>query len=123
MDAYERQHQPAQNPIAPPSPEDTRAITRADVNKFPQPRLESNERTEINAFRLQEEQKLNSYGWVDQNAGVMRIPIDRAMQLVAQRGLPTRPQAGTSPPSAVQTAEQAARQADTSMKPAQERKK
>jgi len=126
MDAYERRNQPVQNPIAPPAPEDTRAITRADVNRFPQPRLETDERTEINDFRLQEEQTLNSYGWVDQNAGVVRIPIDRAMQLLVQRGLPTQPHAGTVPPSPVNTAEQAARQADTSMKqakPAQERKK
>ena len=118
MDAYQRQHQPPQNPIAPASPEDTRAITSADVNKFPQPRLETAERTEINNFRLQEEQTLNSYGWVDQSAGVVRIPIERAMQLVAERGLPTRPQAGTAPPSAVNTAEQAARRSDTSRKPA-----
>ncbi len=49
---------------------------------------------EINDFRMQEEKTLNSYGWVDQQAGVMHIPIDRAMQLLAQRGLPTRAQAG-----------------------------
>ncbi len=34
--------------------------------------------------------KLNSYGWVDRKHGVIRIPIERAMDLVAQRGLPTR---------------------------------
>ena len=47
---------------------------------------------EINEFRVQEEKTLHSYGWMDQQAGVVRIPIDRAMELVAQRGLPTRPQ-------------------------------
>jgi hypothetical protein len=34
--------------------------------------------------------KLNSYGWIDKSAGVIRIPIDRAMDLLAQRGLPVR---------------------------------
>lgn len=33
---------------------------------------------------------LHSYGWVDQKAGVVRIPIDRAMTLLLQRGLPAR---------------------------------
>ena len=69
-------------------------MTPSDIATFPQPRLESNERFEINDFRVQEEKILNSYGWVDQQAGVVRIPIDRAMQLLVQRGLPTRPQAG-----------------------------
>ena len=43
---------------------------------FPQPRLETNEPREINDFRLQEEQTLNSYDYVDKNAGMVRIPID-----------------------------------------------
>jgi hypothetical protein len=56
---------------------------------------------EINEFRLQEEQTLHSYAWVDKDAGTVRIPIDRAMQLIAQRGLPVRPQAAeTSTPAA-----------------------
>jgi len=87
---------------------------------FPEPRLERNERLEIESFRLQEEQTLHSYGWVDQQAQVVRIPIDRAMQLIAERGLPTRPQAGTVPPSPVTLARQAAQRSDTSQ---QEKKK
>ena len=33
---------------------------------------------------------LRSYGWVDKNAGIVRIPIDEAIRLTLQRGLPTR---------------------------------
>jgi hypothetical protein len=91
MDAREKQNQPPQNPLNTKPAADVRLITPADVTRFPQPRLESDERTEINGFRTEEEKRLNSYGWVDQNAGVVHIPIDRAMQLIAQRGLPTRP--------------------------------
>jgi hypothetical protein len=36
---------------------------------------------------------LATYDWVDQKAGTVRIPIDRAMELIAQRGLPMRTQA------------------------------
>jgi hypothetical protein len=31
---------------------------------------------------------LNTYGWVDKNAGKVRLPIDRAMDELAQKGLP-----------------------------------
>ena len=100
MDAYERKRQPALNPMVTATGADTRVIMPADVSAFPQPRLETDERGQIRQFRLSEEQRLHSYGWVDQNAGIVRIPIDRAMDLIAERGLPTRPQAGTSPANA-----------------------
>ena len=45
---------------------------------------------ELAEFRLRQAKLLSSYGWVDREAGVVRIPIDRAMDLVAERGLPTR---------------------------------
>lgn len=40
------------------------------------------------ALRAAETELLNTYGWIDQEAGVVRIPIDRAMELIAERGLP-----------------------------------
>ena len=99
MDAYQRKRQPALNPLVTATGADTRVVTPADVSAFPQPRLETDERGQIRRFRLSEEQRLHSYDWVDQNAGIVRIPIDRAMDLIAERGLPTRPQAGTVPAS------------------------
>lgn len=56
----------------------------------PEPRLQTNPREDLGNLRLREDQALSSYGWVDRNAGVVRIPIERAMQLVVERGLPTR---------------------------------
>jgi hypothetical protein len=97
MDRYESSHQPPQNPLVQPSTAQTRQVPPEEIQQFPQPRLESNERTELNNFRLKEEDTLDSYGWADQKAGVVRIPIERAMQLIAQRGLPTTPKAGTAP--------------------------
>ncbi len=32
---------------------------------------------------------LNTYAWVDKDAGVVRIPVDRAIDLLAQKGLPS----------------------------------
>jgi hypothetical protein len=121
LDSYENHHQAAQSPLVQQTTTDTRNVEPGDIKKFPQPRLETDETTEINNFRMQEEQTLNSYGWVDQQAGVARIPIDRAMALLAQRGLPTRPQAGVAPPSEVKTSNDAARRSDTSTKPAKKK--
>ncbi|HZP16948.1 MAG TPA: hypothetical protein VFB00_03215, partial [Terriglobales bacterium] len=117
LEAYNRKEQKPVSPLVT-AEQDTRMIVPGAVQRFPEPRLETDERTEINDFRLQEEQTLNSFGWVDQNAGVVRIPITRAMELIAQRGLPTTPQAGTAPASPVNLARQAAEKSDTSMAPA-----
>lgn len=122
MDAFERRHQPQQSPLVQQTQADTREVSPNEINTFPQPRLERNERLEINRFLLQEEQTLNSYGWVDQKTGVVRIPIDRAMQLIAQRGQPTTPKAGTVPPSEVNVGNQAAQRADSSNLPAKGKK-
>jgi hypothetical protein len=56
----------------------------------PEPRLQTNPRQDLSDLQSQETQVLTSYGWVDKNAGVVRIPIDEAMRLTLQRGLPTR---------------------------------
>ena len=102
---------------------DTRGVQAEQINAFPEPRLEDNERTEINDTRYAEEVRLNSSGWVDQSAGVAHIPITQAMQLIAQRGLPTTPQAGTAPPSIVNTGREAAVKSDTSSSPKSPAKK
>lgn len=113
LDAYNFKHQAPVSPMVKVE-QDTRIATTETVQQFPEPRLEDDERTELNGFRLHEDQQLDSYGWVDQNAGVVHIPIDQAMKLIAQRGLPTTPQAGTMPVAPVNLARAAAQAADTS---------
>jgi hypothetical protein len=56
----------------------------------PEPRLQTNPRQDLRLLRAHEEGILNSYGWVDRTAGVVRIPIDQAIKLTSQRGLPVR---------------------------------
>jgi cytochrome c5 len=43
---------------------------------------------ELREMRAAEDAALNSYGWVDTRAGIVRIPIDRAIEMLAARGLP-----------------------------------
>ena len=47
----------------------------------PEPRLQTNPREDLSELRASEDELLDSYGWVDKNAGVVRIPIDEAMKL------------------------------------------
>ena len=61
---------------------------------FPQPQLQETELQDLKTMRAEEERVLHSYAWVDPEAHVVRIPIDRAIDLLAERGLPSRPQAG-----------------------------
>jgi hypothetical protein len=56
----------------------------------PEPRLQVNPRQDLSDLRAKEDEVLGSYGWVDKNAGVVRIPIDAAMKLTVERGLPAR---------------------------------
>jgi hypothetical protein len=53
-------------------------------------------------FNEKEQSKLNSYGWVDRKHGVTRIPIERAMELLVQRGLPVRSESSTNEKSRLQ---------------------
>jgi len=79
------------NPLVTNAPADTRRIPRDyPQGAFPNPKLEEDERGQLNAIRLKEEETLSTYGYLDKNTGTVRIPIDRAMDLIVQRGLPTR---------------------------------
>jgi len=81
------------------------------ASEFPAPRLEVKPGADLAELRAAEDADLNSYGWVDRNAGTVRIPIDRAMQLILQRGLPDIG-AGKTPLSLMQ-----ARPAETASRP------
>jgi hypothetical protein len=67
---------------------------------FPTPQLEVDERNQLDKIRINEEDTLSTYDYVDKNAGTVRIPIGRAMDLIAQRGLPTRAQGAQAQESA-----------------------
>jgi hypothetical protein len=55
---------------------------------MPEPRLEIIPGSNLAKLRAQEDAQLNSYGWIDRGSNVVRIPIERAMELISQRGLP-----------------------------------
>jgi hypothetical protein len=56
----------------------------------PEPRLQTNPRQDLRDLRTREDELLNSYNWVDKDAGIVRIPISEAMRLVVERGFPVQ---------------------------------
>jgi hypothetical protein len=67
------------------------ALSKIDQT-FPKPVPEHSEMQQFNDILEKQDQTLASYDWVDKDKGVVRIPIDKAMELLAQRGLPVVPQ-------------------------------
>jgi hypothetical protein len=54
----------------------------------PEPRLQTNAPSDLNSLRDAENHELETYGWVDQQKGIVRIPVGQAMTLLVERGLP-----------------------------------
>jgi len=97
FDKRKAQEAPPPSPLAP------------EVRVPPEPRLQGapgsvkTPAEDIRRFREQEDQMLNSYGWIDQQRGIIRIPIVQAKKLIEQKGLPATPPSlsqGAATPSA-----------------------
>jgi hypothetical protein len=62
----------------------------------PSPNLQTQPFKDVYMLRQGETEKLTNYGWVDKDGGVARIPIDRAMEVMLQRGFPARADGGNA---------------------------
>jgi len=85
----------------PPSP-----IIEAHLDPIPPgPRLQPVPPRDMDELRAEDHKMLTTYGWVDQAHGVARIPVDRAIAILAEKGLPaTPPQQEAAADEAVQPA-------------------
>jgi hypothetical protein len=54
--------------------------------QFPAPRPETNEAAQLHGLLSEQRARLSGYAWADKEHGVVRIPIDRAMKLIVQKG-------------------------------------
>jgi hypothetical protein len=68
------------------------------TRRFPTPRVQTDDgNVDVADLHAREDLLLDNYSWVDRSQGKMRIPIERAMQIVAQKGLPVAPAAQEAP--------------------------
>jgi len=65
--------------------------------RFPKPALQVDDVADMNKLKAENAEILNSYGWVDKNAGVVRVPIQVAIDQVVQKGLPVRQMPSQAP--------------------------
>ena len=91
-------HDVPRAPLAAPALQPPPAPTLAYMSSVEAERDRSEPRTLAN-FREAEDKKLTSYEWIDKNAGTVRIPIDRAKDLLIERGLPVRGAVTPAPPA------------------------
>jgi len=71
---------------------------------FPTPRVQTDDgNQDVADLHAREDLLLSNYSWVDQSKGTVRIPIDQAMKLIAQRGLPVAPAVQTQQPQQLMT--------------------
>jgi hypothetical protein len=77
----------------------------------PAPRLQSQPRQSLEAYRRQEHQQMTTYEWLDRKQGIARIPVERAIDIIASKGFPERPPAAsTSEPSSTEASPAAAQE-------------
>lgn len=83
LGVYERQNNGAQTQAFP--------MASGQQNQLPPaPRLQQNPQQDLRDLHVKQRGVLEEYSWVDKQAGVARIPIEDAMKIVVQRGLPVR---------------------------------
>jgi hypothetical protein len=76
-----------------------------DVRQLPpEPRLQTTAPQDLKRYRAEQDKILGSYGWVDPQAGIVRIPIQRAMEMLLEKGYPVR---GSSPAAVTRERESA----------------
>ena len=107
-DRRDAQLQPATTVAAPAKPGEERLP--------PEPRIQANPAADLKTLRDQEEAILTTYGWVDRQAGVARVPIDVAMQRVLEQGLPVRQPESAPPATGAPASLAAPRGADKTVK-------
>jgi hypothetical protein len=89
LDKYERSQMSTASPLVTSKGVMSRVVTQEDMDKAFRdngaPMLETSERTQLRDFLMNQENQLNSYGWVDQKSGIAHIPIERAMELIVEQ--------------------------------------
>jgi len=95
----------AQQQAADPRPS---PIPEANARRLPpEPRLQASPPRDMKEFRARESDLVASYGWADQRLGIARIPIDRAMEIVLEKGLPVPPPLPKTAPKPVEASPKA----------------
>lgn len=84
---------------ADPPPSPLAQPAAADAPATPGPLLQVSPQLDLETLRAREERRLHATEWADQPRGIVRIPIDQAIALTAERGFPDWPTVEVAPPA------------------------
>jgi len=103
---YDERHDERPTPIEAANPQQPPPAPRLQVGPSFAGALERSDREDMKAEREMEDKALSEPGWIDQRQGIVRVPIETAMQMLVQRGLAplgaapaATPPAATPPPT------------------------
>lgn len=71
-------------------------LAAGQTKEPPTPHLQTQPFSDVYTLRQAEALKLGSYGWIDKDGGIARLPIDRAMEVMLERGFPSRAEGGNA---------------------------
>lgn len=86
--------------LSPPAQAARAADGRQPLQRFPLPRLQELPALDMTGFNASQARVLHTYGWEDKGRGVVRIPIERAIEILAERGLDGATVPATTPGTA-----------------------
>ena len=78
-------------------------LERREPGLPPSPRLQVHPARHWKDFQAAEQERLDSYGWMDRSTGAVHVPIGRAIELIAERGVGPLPQAPVAVPAPAAT--------------------
>lgn len=85
LDHMEVKNDAVVTPLAPrPSP--------AQGQPIGPPGLQTTPWHDLKVFRAEQNAFIHGYGWIDEKAGIARVPIEKAKALLLKQGLPVRPE-------------------------------
>jgi hypothetical protein len=72
-------------------------VFAANMKELPAPRLQTSPQSDLAAFRERENRRLSTYGWLSRDRNTVHMPIERAVELTLERGLPGWPKRWPKP--------------------------
>ncbi len=73
-----------------------------DTGEYPSPGVQADTAVELKKMKAEDLGRLNQYGWIDRKSGVAHIPVERAIDILAKKGLPTPEERGVKPGEAAE---------------------
>jgi hypothetical protein len=62
------------------------ALNKVVQHQFPTPALQTDPQDDLKRFLTEQKEQLSGYQWIDRAQGLVRIPIEEAMRIIAARG-------------------------------------